>query len=138
MIDQITETAKILHELHEMGVCLSIDDFGTGYSSMNYLKRLPFDTLKIDRMFVRDITYNPDDAAIATAIISLAHTLGMDVIAEGVETREQLEYLQEQGCDSIQGYLYSPPLAVDAVMSLIKQDGGPQIIFPGKVKGKNN
>ena len=121
LIDQINETAKILHELHEMGVRLSIDDFGTGYSSMNYLKRLPFDTLKIDRMFVRDITFNPDDAAIASAIISLGHTLGMEVIAEGVETSEQLQYLHEQGCDAMQGYLFSPPLAAEAMEVLIKK-----------------
>jgi len=138
LIDQITETAKILHEFHEMGICLSIDDFGTGYSSMNYLKRLPFDTLKIDRMFVRDITFNPDDAAIASAIISLAHTLGMTVIAEGVETNEQLAYLRAQECNTIQGYLFSPPLAAEAVMTLINQNGGPRIILPEHDKGFGN
>ena len=132
LIDQITETASILNELHEMGICLSIDDFGTGYSSMNYLKRLPFDTLKIDRMFVSDITFNPDDAAIAKAIITLAHTLGMQVIAEGVETKDQLQYLQEQQCDAMQGYLFSPPLSADAVISMVKQDGGPKLIVPGQ------
>lgn len=129
LIEQITETAKVLNELHEMGIHLSIDDFGTGYSSMSYLKRLPFDTLKIDRMFISDITFNPDDAAIATAIISLAHTLGMQVIAEGVETHDQLQYLQQQQCDAMQGYLFSPPLAADAVVALIKHDGGPKLIL---------
>lgn len=129
LIDQISETAKVLHELNEMGVSLSIDDFGTGYSSMNYLKRLPFDNLKIDRMFIRDITFNPDDAAIASAIISLGHTLGMEVIAEGVETTEQLRYLKKQGCDAIQGFLYSPPLTAEALNILIKQTGGPKVDF---------
>ena len=121
LIEKINATAKILHELNEMGVRLSIDDFGTGYSSMNYLKRLPFNTLKIDRSFVRDITFNPDDAAIASAIISLGHTLGMQVIAEGVETFEQLRYLHNNGCDAFQGYFYSPPLTHDALELLIKQ-----------------
>lgn len=128
LIDQISETAKILNELNEMGICLSIDDFGTGYSSMNYLKRLPFNTLKIDYIFVRDVTFNLDDAAITSAIITLAHNLGMQVVAEGVETMEQLEYLREQRCDAIQGYLYSPPLTVDAVIPLIKEQSGPKII----------
>ncbi|MDH5444447.1 MAG: EAL domain-containing protein [Gammaproteobacteria bacterium] len=128
LVDQIKETSNVLNELHEMGVKLSIDDFGTGYSSMNYLKRLPFDILKIDRMFVRDVTFNPDDAAIASAIISLGHTMGMEVVAEGVETNEQLEYLREQGCDAIQGYLYSPPLAAEAIMALINEGGGPNLI----------
>ena len=135
LINQINETAKILHEFHEMGVSLSIDDFGTGYSSMNYLKRLPFDNLKIDRMFVRDITFNPDDAAIATAIISLAHTLGMDVVAEGVETNDQLIYLHEQGCDAMQGYLYSPPLTADAVMALVNQAHSTQMVLPWQSNG---
>lgn len=138
LIDQITETAKILHEFHEMGICLSIDDFGTGYSSMNYLKRLPFDTLKIDRMFIRDITFNPDDSAIATAIISLAHTLGMNVIAEGVENIAQLKHLQTQDCDVMQGYLYSKPLTADAIIPLIKQNAGPQIIAASQDKTTDN
>lgn len=128
LIDQINETAKVLNEFHEMGVHLSIDDFGTGYSSMNYLKRLPFDTLKIDRSFVRDVTFNQDDAAIASAIITLGHTMGMNVIAEGVETVEQLAFLRSQKCDSIQGYLYSPPLSAEAVLPLIKEQGGPKIV----------
>jgi len=110
LIDQIKDTAKLLHELHEMGVFLSIDDFGTGYSSMNYLKRLPFDNLKIDRMFVRDVTNNPDDAAITTAIIDLAHTMKLQVIAEGVETKEQLQFLKGRRCDAMQGFLFCPPI----------------------------
>ncbi|MDH5179175.1 MAG: EAL domain-containing protein, partial [Gammaproteobacteria bacterium] len=134
LIEQITETAKILNELHEMGICLSIDDFGTGYSSMNYLKRLPFDTLKIDRIFVRDVTFNPDDAAIAAAIITLGHTLGMEIVAEGVETAEQLNYLFDQQCDAIQGYLYSPPLTAEALISLAQSSGVPS--FMNAIKSK--
>jgi len=113
LINNVAETAKILHQLHDLGVRLSIDDFGTGYSSMNYLKRLPFDTLKIDRSFVRDINSNTDDAAIASAIITLAHSMELEVVAEGVETVEQLEYLRDRGCDLIQGYLCSRPIPLE-------------------------
>ena len=115
LIKDISETAKTLHELHELGVKLSIDDFGTGYSSMNYLKRLPFDTLKIDQSFVRDILQNKDDAAITSAIITLAHSMELEVVAEGVETMEQLQYLYRQGCDLIQGFLFERPISFDKV-----------------------
>lgn len=115
LINNIKETVKILHQLHDLGVKLSIDDFGTGYSSMNYLKRLPFDTLKIDQSFVRDINVNSDDAAIAAAIITLAHSMDLEVVAEGVETLEQLKYLSAQGCDAIQGYLCSRPIPFDDI-----------------------
>ena len=118
LIDDITETAAKLRELHELGVSLSIDDFGTGYSSMNYLRRLPFDSLKIDRSFVTDVTTNSDDGAIAAAIVTLAHSIGLEVIAEGVETTEQLSFLDRLGCDIIQGYLCSPPLPATAFASM--------------------
>jgi diguanylate cyclase (GGDEF)-like protein/PAS domain S-box-containing protein len=118
LIDNITETAEKLHELHNLGVSLSIDDFGTGYSSMNYLRRMPFDLLKIDRSFITDVTTNKDDRAIASAIITLAHSIGLNVIAEGVETTEQLSFLDELGCDSIQGYLCSPPLPAEQAFEI--------------------
>ena len=114
LIDDIKETEAKLQDLHQMGISLSIDDFGTGYSSMNYLRRLPFDTLKIDRSFVSDVTNNSDDAAIVAAIVTLAHSIGLNVVGEGVETQEQLQFLDNLGCDVIQGYLCSPPLPATA------------------------
>ena len=119
LVENIAEASRILEELHKMGVYISIDDFGTGYSSMNYLKRLPVDSLKIDYSFVHDITLDPDDATIASAIVTLAHSLGLTVIAEGVETLEQLNFLLNEGCDEIQGFLFSPPLPPEAVQYLI-------------------
>jgi diguanylate cyclase (GGDEF)-like protein/PAS domain S-box-containing protein len=104
-------TIHTLSELKALGVRISIDDFGIGYSSLSYLKRLPIDTLKIDQSFVRDITSDPDDAAIATAIIALAHTLKLRVVAEGVESQQQLEFLSTRQCDRMQGFLFSRPLA---------------------------
>ncbi|MBP2227899.1 diguanylate cyclase (GGDEF)-like protein [Azospirillum agricola] len=104
------EAARVLRRLREMGICLALDDFGTGYSSLAYLKRFPFDIVKIDRSFVNDVTRNADDAAIATTIIDMAHRLKRRVVAEGVETEAQLSYLHRQGCDEIQGYLFSRPV----------------------------
>jgi EAL domain-containing protein (putative c-di-GMP-specific phosphodiesterase class I) len=99
-----------LDELKSKGVDISIDDFGTGYSSLSYLKRFPLDVLKIDRSFVRDVPTNGDDAAIVVAIIALARSMDIRVVAEGVETQSQAEFLNRSGCDFAQGYYFSPPL----------------------------
>ncbi|HEV7798253.1 MAG TPA: EAL domain-containing protein, partial [Pyrinomonadaceae bacterium] len=110
-----------LHELKAMGLKISVDDFGTGYSSLSHLKRFPIDTLKIDQSFVRDINTDSNDAAIVAAIIDLAHALKLNVVAEGVETEEQLDCLRGLGCDEVQGYLFSKPLTVDAFTELLVQ-----------------
>ncbi|HCP45253.1 MAG TPA: hypothetical protein DIU15_04395 [Deltaproteobacteria bacterium] len=110
LMDDVDAARVALGELKELGVRISVDDFGTGYSSMNYLKRFPIDTLKIDQTFVREVPADPDDTAITTAIIALGHGLRMDVVAEGVETEVQLEFLKEQGCDRAQGYLMTRPI----------------------------
>jgi len=104
------EAVRTLEYLSGLGVSLSIDDFGTGYSSLSYLKRFPLDSLKIDRSFIRDVTTDGDDATITRAVISMAHSLGLKVVAEGVETERQLAFLTEYGCDQIQGYFYAHPL----------------------------
>jgi len=110
---------KVLSRLKAMGVKISIDDFGTGFSSLSYLKRLPIDCLKIDQSFVRDATTASDDAALVMAIITLAHNLRLTVVAEGVETEEQLGLLRLLRCDEIQGYLFSKPLAAEALKELL-------------------
>jgi diguanylate cyclase (GGDEF)-like protein len=111
-----------MRQLRALGLHLSLDDFGTGYSSLAHLKRFPFNSVKIDRAFVTDITTNPDDAAIASAIIAMSHNLRMLVIAEGVETAEQLEQLRAKGCDQIQGYYFSPPVPAAAFEAMLRAD----------------
>ncbi len=113
MMDDLTIVEKNLTTLRDIGVRIAIDDFGTGYSSMAYLKRFPVDIVKIDRSFVEDMATNKDSTAIAAAIIAMGHTLQKEIIAEGVETLEQLELLRAQGCDHIQGYYFSRPVGAE-------------------------
>jgi diguanylate cyclase (GGDEF)-like protein/PAS domain S-box-containing protein len=113
------EAITVLHELKKMGLRLAIDDFGTGYSSLSYLQRFPVDQLKIDQSFVCDIGSDPNDAVIARAIISLGHSLGMSVVAEGVSSTDQLAFLRENGCDEVQGYLLSHPLPIEELQTLL-------------------
>ncbi|TAJ09190.1 MAG: EAL domain-containing protein [Nitrospirae bacterium] len=121
MMMQDGESASTtLRELRELGVRLSMDDFGTGYSSLSYLRRLPLDTVKIDRSFVKDCTTNQEDATIIKAIISMSHSLKLKVLAEGIETGDQLAVLRAAGCDEAQGYHFSKPLAADQITGLLK------------------
>jgi diguanylate cyclase (GGDEF)-like protein len=106
-------TIHTLRDLKMLGVGIAMDDFGTGYSSLNYLKRFPIDTLKLDQSFVHEVATDPSDAAIVSAVIAMAHTLNLTLVAEGVETEEQLAFLQKERCDVIQGYLFSAPLPAD-------------------------
>ncbi len=122
VMNDSVSAARILHALRRLGVGLALDDFGTGYSSLAHLKRFPFDSVKIDISFVADITHNAEDAAIATAIIAMAHSLHLKVVAEGVETLEQFCYLRDQGCDQMQGYFFSAAVAKEAFESDLRSD----------------
>ena len=112
-----------LRRLCKLGVNIAIDDFGTGYSSLSYLKRFPIHSLKIDPSFVRELGGNSDDEAIVSAIISVASTLELKVVAEGVESVEQLEFLRREGCDEVQGALFSRPLPAEQLATLLAGDG---------------
>jgi len=120
LMDDPESSIQLMHDIKELGLRLAMDDFGTGYSSLSYLKRFAMDTLKIDRSFVQDLPHDEQDAAIATTIIAMARNLGLKVLAEGVETVEQLQFLQEHGCDEVQGYYFSKPLPAEEVQPLLK------------------
>lgn len=121
-MNDVENTVQILTELKRMGVKIAIDDFGTGYSSLNYLKCFPINTLKIDRSFITDVISNPGDAAIVTSIIDIAKNLSLSVIAEGIETVEQLQFLMNKGCERIQGYYFSKPVPVHEIERLFLKD----------------
>jgi EAL domain-containing protein (putative c-di-GMP-specific phosphodiesterase class I) len=121
LLHDIEDIISTMNALNDIGVLFSLDDFGTGYSSLQYLKRLPFDQVKIDQSFVRDIVTDPSDKAIVKTIIAIAHTLDLDVIAEGVETGQQLKILQSMGCTNFQGYLFSKPVTLEMFEAILKQ-----------------
>ncbi len=111
-----------LAQLHDMGIRLSVDDFGTGYSALSYLQRFPFDTLKIDRSFVQGVEDNPASAALVRAIAKMAEALGLETVAEGVETEDQVRFLGEVQCPLAQGYLFSRPLTAAAMQQLLERE----------------
>ena len=128
LMNDVDSTIDRLKSLKSSGIQLSIDDFGTGYSSLSYLKRFPIDSLKIDQSFVRDLTSSPDDAAIATSIILMGHSLKLNVVAEGVEDESQLAFLQVLQCNEVQGYLFSPPVPPEqAVRFLTESDSSSDV-----------
>jgi EAL domain-containing protein (putative c-di-GMP-specific phosphodiesterase class I) len=119
-------SAEALHSLRELGVRISIDDFGTGYSSLSYLKHFPIDSMKIDRTFVDGIGEEADDSVIASAVIALAHSLGLTAVAEGVETEIALEELRQLGCDRVQGFLLGRPQPVDQLEAVLFESHVPE------------
>jgi EAL domain-containing protein (putative c-di-GMP-specific phosphodiesterase class I) len=121
VMHNIERAVQVLTALKAMGVRLAIDDFGTGYSSLSQLKRFPIDTLKVDRSFIREIPDDPEDRAIAEAIIAMGRTLSLTVVAEGVETHEQQEFLRRHGCDQMQGFYFSKPIAAEEFAELLQR-----------------
>jgi EAL domain-containing protein (putative c-di-GMP-specific phosphodiesterase class I) len=120
-MNNVDHVASLLRGVHGLGVRISVDDFGTGFSSMSFLKRFPISQLKIDRSFVHDIVISPDDAAIVSGTIALARGLGIEVVAEGVETEEQINFLGARGCDIAQGFYFSPPLAETEMRDVLRR-----------------
>jgi len=133
LMESVEANLQILQAIREFGIGLAIDDFGTGYSSLNYLNRFPLDKLKIDRSFVHDMLDDPTDLAITRAIIGLGHTLGLRVVAEGVETRQEVDILFEEGCDEFQGYFYAKPMPAHELAAWSRSR---QVILPGSGAGK--
>ncbi|HEY9885613.1 MAG TPA: bifunctional diguanylate cyclase/phosphodiesterase [Thermosynechococcaceae cyanobacterium] len=121
LMGDVQRSVNTLEQLRELGILLALDDFGTGYSSLNYLKRFPVTMLKIDRSFVQDVTSNPDSAAVTDAIIALAKSLRLNITAEGIETQEQLDYLQKRGCEEGQGFYFSRPVPADVIAQMLKE-----------------
>jgi two-component system, chemotaxis family, CheB/CheR fusion protein len=130
LMERIEMVKEMLVRFDHMGIKISIDDFGTGYSSLSYLKKLPIHELKIDRSFVNGIATERDDRSIAIAIIDMSRALGMRVVAEGVETRDQLDVLTEEGCDMIQGFLFYRPLSPKAFAEVLRSGGKKPVFQP--------
>ena len=122
LMSDMDRVKRTLRELSDLGVSISVDDFGTGHSSLAYLKQFPISTLKVDRSFIRDIPDDKDDVAITIAIINLARGLGIRTVAEGVESREQLDFLKQQKCNLMQGYYFSKPVTYEEIVSLLQQE----------------
>ncbi|MET0093814.1 MAG: EAL domain-containing protein, partial [Sedimenticola sp.] len=132
LVQDAPETLDMLDALRRKGVKMALDDFGTGYSSLSYLKRFPMDVLKIDRSFVRDIGIDPSDEALVEAIVAMAHALELELVAEGVETAEQMHFLRLRDIDLIQGYYYSPPVSSDRFREMISAT--PPRLLPREVE----
>lgn len=133
LMQDANEAIRTLEDLSGLGAKLAIDDFGTGYSSLSYLKQFPVDRLKLDQSFVRQMTTNHSDAVIARATINLGHSLGLEVIAEGVETEDQYEYLRAEGCDVVQGYLFGKPMPADELAAVLRYSGPGGSVAAGRV-----
>jgi len=128
MMDDSDTTMNTLKQIKQLGIDIAMDDFGTGYSSLAYLKRFPIDILKIDRVFVKDVTDDKNDAAIVEAIIAMAKQLKLKVVAEGIETEAQYEFLKERGCEIGQGYLFSKPVDFNGVLALLEKGVALEVI----------
>ena len=124
LIEDFDRGLALLRRLKALGVRISMDDFGSGYSSLSYLQAFPFDKIKIDRAFVINLGRNPQSAAIVRAVIDLGHGLEMSIVAEGVETQEQLVFLAEEGCDAVQGYFLGRPLPIGQYATMVGRNGG--------------
>ena len=125
LMEDPEEAVRLLRSLRAAGLSLSIDDFGTGYSSLAYISKFPISKLKVDRSFVRDLGSDTADAAVINAVIAMGHSMGLSVIAEGVETIAQLDYLRGRGCDEAQGFLFSPAVpAAEFIATVRRMDGG--------------
>ncbi|GGK17958.1 hypothetical protein GCM10010965_08720 [Caldalkalibacillus thermarum] len=120
MVDKLEQVAEVMDQLKQLGVVLALDDFGTGYSSLHYLRRLKLDKLKIDRSFIEGLPADEEQEALVKAMLSVAHKLGMTVVAEGIETKEQLNVLRDWGCQLGQGYYLSRPLSVESLVDLMR------------------
>ena len=133
LLSRYDSAASVLNSLLELGVTVALDDFGTGYSSLTYLRKLPFSRIKIDQSFVRDMLVQPDCAAIVKSVIGLAQDLKISVVAEGVESAEQLDYLRQSNCDEVQGYLIGRAMAANQVLALLDEHQQNGVAQPGPV-----